>query len=612
MSCRFAWRQGIRSGHRNAYRSGGGEGCAKEAPIGRRRLATGSVVAVSLVATLVGLPAHAAQVTRSERFVASDGVSLQTYVGGEEPLVPRPVIVEFSPYRPGCCAQYAGPGYNYLQVHIRGTGDSDGRFDSLGPRTQADVVEVLDWACHQPWSNGTLGVFGFSASAITFYNSLHLSMPCVKAAVMWSGTQELYRDLLLPGGIPNSIPGLGVLGLIGGPALAATPARLRRDPAASGSTVGGLVDAGSNAALHQTLDQYWVERGMRGDVNHLPILIVDGFFDVESRGAFQTYQALRGDGAHLMVIGAHDGVPTGAGGIREAADAAWFDHYMMGIDNGIDASPRVQLWLADGDREDDLAGAFVRYDGTDWPIPGTRWGALALDATRSGTAHSLNDGSLSLGAPAVRTTQSYPTIPTLPSASDQPNTAIVGPNGVNALATAVPQLTETTLAEPLGLSYTTRPLSSSVLAAGPMSLELLLSSTASESDIWAVISDVSPDGLPHPVATGRLRTSFPSIDPARSLTDPQTGDIVQPYGIYSSKTPAAIGEQRRYFVEFWPIGNRFDAGHRIRLDIVGVSAASTPAGVAVNTVAVGGVGGSRLLFPVLPGSNLAEALGSSG
>jgi hypothetical protein len=29
--------------------------------------------------------------------------------------------------------------------------------------------------------------------------------------------------------------------------------------------------------------------------------------------------------------------------------------------------------LADGDREDDLAGHFVRYAADDWPVPGTRW-----------------------------------------------------------------------------------------------------------------------------------------------------------------------------------------------------------------------------------------------
>ena len=574
------------------------------------RRTVGMIAAAALVATLAGGTARAAQVTVAQRFVTSDGVSLQTFVGGEGSLSPRPVIVEFSPYRPGCCPVFAGPDYNYLQVHIRGTGDSDGRFDSLGPRTQKDVVEVLEWACHQPWSNGTLGIFGFSASAITFYNSMHLPLPCVKAAVMWSGTHDLYRDLLVPGGIPNAVPGLGVLALIGGPALAATPQRLARDPLATVDVAGGLADAFTNAATHQTLDAYWQERAFRGDVNHLPVLIVDGFFDVESRGAFQAYQALRDDGAHLMVIGAHDGVPAGAEGLREAADAAWFDHYLRGIDNGIEQTPRVQLWLADGDREDLLHGAYARYDGTDWPIPGTRWESLQLDATKSGTARSLNDGSLVLGESSSAATASYPTIPSWPGASDPPNTAIVGGNGVNALADAFPFLTETTLAEPLGLTFTTAPLASDVLSAGPLSLELQLSSTASETDIWALVSDVSPDRSPHPVALGRLRTSFPFIDESLSLTDPITGDVVQPYGIYAEKTSAGVGEQRRYFVEFWPIGNRFEAGHRIRLDIVGVSAVSTPAGLALNTVAVGGADGSRLLFPVLPGSSLIDALGS--
>jgi len=160
---------------------------------------TTSGLAIALVVSLAGVAAQAAQVTEDVRFTTSDGVSLLVKVGGEGSLeTARPVIVEFSPYRPDCCAAYGGADYNYLQVHIRGTGDSDGRFDSLGERTQEDVVEVLDWACHQPWSNGHLGIFGFSASAITIYNSLHFELRCVEAAVLWSGTHELYRDLLYP------------------------------------------------------------------------------------------------------------------------------------------------------------------------------------------------------------------------------------------------------------------------------------------------------------------------------------------------------------------------------------------------------------------------------
>jgi uncharacterized protein len=566
------------------------------------------VIGIAVLATTGGATAHAAQVSQNARFTASDGVSLQTTVSGEAPLQPRPVIVEFSPYGRGSGTLDPGPAYNSLLVQIRGTGDSDGRFDALGPRTQADVAEVLDWACHQPWSNGDLGLNGFSASAITIYNSLHLQLPCVRAAVLKSGTFELYRDLLWPGGISNMVPGLGVLGLIGAPATAQLPDRLQRAPSTTADLEAGLIDAGVQGGLdNPTLDDWWRERGFRGDVNHLPILMVDGFFDVESRGAFQAFQALRVDGAHLFVIGAHDGAPAGTdAGVGESR--AWLDRYVRQVPNGVENDPTVQLWMSDGSRESELAGRFARYDASDWPVPGTRWVPLALSPARSGSANSINDGTLSLTPPALATRQSYPEVTSLPSNTDPPNTAIVGPDGINQLAALFPPLTEMTLSEPLGLSYTTKPLTAPVLAAGPLDLDLRLSSTAPETRIWAVISDVSPDNVAHPLMVGRLLSSYPGIDRAQSLTDPATGDIVQPYGDYSAATPTPIGTQRLYHVEFWPIGNRFEAGHRIRLDLVGASAASKPGLPALDTIKLGGTDGSRLMFPVLPGSDLRAAL----
>jgi uncharacterized protein len=559
------------------------------------------VVAVVLGLAIAATSASAATTSQNIRFTASDGVSLQTTVTGQAPLAPRPTVVEFSPYGRDSGTFTPGPDYNFLLVQIRGTGDSDGRFDALGDRTQQDVAEVLQWACGQPWSDGSLALNGFSASAIMVYNSLHEPLPCVKAALLKSGTFELYRDLLWPGGIQNLAVGLGVLGLIGQPALAQGPARLQRNPASSADVAAGLADAGLSAGNHQTLDSWWQARGFRGDVNHLPILMIDGFFDVESRGAFQAYQALRGDGAHLVVVGAHDGAPAGTdAGVGEMG--AWLDHYVRGVDNGVETHPRVQLWLADGDREDDLAGRFVRYDGSDWPVPGTTWQSYALDATRSGTAHSINDGTLSSTPAAQATTQSYPTVPSSPGSTDPANTAIVGASGPNAFFSAFPPTTETTLAEPQGLTYTTAPFAADVLSAGPADLDVRLATTAPESDIWAVLSDVDPKGAAHPLTAGRLSTDYPDIDDSRSLHDPATGAVVQPYGVFDHKTPATVGQERLYHVEFWPVGNRFKAGHRLRLEITGVSAASSPGTPALDTVRVGGPDGSRLLFPVLPAS----------
>jgi predicted acyl esterase len=550
-------------------------------------------------------PAAAETTSVNARFTAGDGVELQTTLTGQAPIEPRPVIVEFSPYGRGSGTLDPGPAYNTLLVQIRGTGDSDGSFDALGPRTQADVAEVLRWACDQDWSNGTLGLNGFSASAITIYNSLHKRLPCVRAAVMKSGTYELYRDLLWPGGVSNFIPGAGVLALIGAPAIMQGLDRLARDPASGPAVLAGMLETGLNGVMHSTLDRWWRQRGFRGDVNHLPILMIDGFYDVESRGAFEAYRRLRDDGAHLYVVGAHDGAPAGTdAGVGESR--AWLDHYLRGADNGVTGHPRVQLWMANGDREDLLDGKFTRFDGDDWPIPKTRWASLSLDAAKSGTARSINDGSLVLGQPSASATQAYPAVSSLPSSSDPYNVAIVGGLGPNQISAMYPPSTEMGLAEPLALSYTTAPFATDVLAAGPASLNLNLSTTAPGTAIWAVLSDVWPDGSAHPVAAGRLLTDYPRVIRKRSLRS--HGRIVQPYGDYAHPDPATPGAARRYSVELWPIGNHFAAGHRLRLDILGSSAASKPGAPALNTVTVGAGSGSRLLFPVLPGSDLRDAL----
>ena len=167
------------------------------------------------------------------------------------------------------------------------------------------------------------------------------------------------------------------------------------------------------------------------------------------------------------------------------------------------------------------------------------------------------------------------------------------------MGAALPPSEETNTAEASGLSFTTAPLAAPLMAAGPLDLDVPLASTAPGAGIWAVVSDVWPDGSAHPLTVGRLLDSYPRIDPGRSLYDPRTGRLVQPYGLYDQQTPPAAGQQRLYHVELWPVGNRFEAGHRLRLDLVGASAASKPAASGVNTIRVG-AGGAVLEVPVLP------------
>ena len=120
------------------------------------------------------------------------------------------------------------------------------------------------------------------------------------------------------------------------------------------------------------------------------------------------------------------------------------------------------------------------------------------------------------------------------------------------------------------------------------------------------VQPVWPDGSAHPVATGRLRTSYPKLVEARTVRD-SAGEIVQPYADHSAKSYALPGQTREYHVEFWPVGNRFQAGHRLRLYLTGAATFMLPA-PNLNIASVGGATPSRLMLPVLPGSDLAAAL----
>lgn len=578
----------------------------------RARFATaisvGTGIVIALLAPGAAIADESAPVVVENRFTTDDGVELQTTLTSTGPVTAKPTVVEFSPYGDDSSSFDFGAEYNYLLVQIRGTGDSDGSFDALGPQSQADVVDVLEWACAQPFSNGRLGLAGFSASAIMLYNSWHTKLPCVEGAVLRSGTHELYRDLLVPGGIQNLLPAAGVLALIGAPALLQGADRLQRDPASTLDVLGGLFESGLNAGLlHPSLDQWWQQRGWRGDANDIPVLVMNGFFDVESRGAFQAFQALRDDGAHLLMAGGHDGWPTGTdGGAAEAT--AWFDHYLRDADNQVEQQPRVRLLMANGSREAYLDGDYVTREAADWPVPGTTWTPLHLSTEPSGTGGSLNDGTLAVASPKRNRAQSYVSLPTFPTMSDVPNAALVGASGLDALTGALPLLTDSSLAGLTGLGYTTEALRSDVDVAGPLALDLTLTTTTPGSGIWVVLSDVAPDGSSHPLTVGRLSTSYPGVDEEASLIDDH-GQVVQPYGDYTNADPPSLLESRRYQVELWPVGNQFRAGHRIRVQIMGTSLASRPEIPALNIVRIGGARGAKLLVPTLPGSDLATALG---
>jgi len=565
----------------------------------------------------------AATVTQRMDFTASDGTTLRFFISSSGTLRPRPLIVEFSPYAPtSFSAQFAappafghdfGPAYNHIEVNARGTGQSSGAWGPVGPRDQQDVAEFLAWACKQPWSNGHIGLYGFSASAIIIYNSLHLPLACVDAATLMSGTNDLYRDLLYPGGILNLAPAIVVGASVGLPLLADFPPAFFE-----GRPIPDMLDTGLGQigiyfnilAGHPTEDEFWQQRAMRplsgSSPNHFPVLADGSFYDPEPRGAFESVRQLRAAGvpARLITYGAHDGFPANTLGPFPEFQR-WLDHYLLGTDNGVEREPAVTLLLGNGGHDAFKHGDSTTLTGDGWPLPGTRWQPLFLDPARSGSARSANDGSLGTAAPPQAATQPYLDLASLPTATD-PTTWTIAAAGAASLFDALPLLTQLNSQEPLALTYSSAPLKSALDVAGPASLDLYVATALPADDLYAVLADVWPDGHATAVGVGRLRSFYPGVDRQRSVVD-QNGELVQPYGDYSDVQPALPLQTREYHIEFWPVGNHFPSGHRLRLYLLGVPLYTVPL-PGVNLVAIGGATPSRLLLPVAPGSDLAAAI----
>src|SRR3954451_22251797 len=60
-------------------------------------------------------------------------------------------------------------GYAVMLVDDRGTGASQGKWDSWGERTQLDYQDLLDFIQAQPWSNGSVATTGGSYMGITSF-----------------------------------------------------------------------------------------------------------------------------------------------------------------------------------------------------------------------------------------------------------------------------------------------------------------------------------------------------------------------------------------------------------------------------------------------------------
>lgn len=439
---------------------------------------------------------------------------------------------------------YVSHGYAYVHMDVRGSGNSEGEYEFLGPQEQDDYCAVIAWIAAQHWCTGKVGGVGQSYYAWSQWLMAVNKPPALKCICPYDGAVDIYRGVAYHGGVYGDFLNWWYGNLV-------RPNNFHRS--ANGQSGKKMKsDLGWDFTMRPTYDDWWKARSAYERLKdvEIPVLSIghQGKMGLHERGNILGYEEVRGP-KKLILTGAKDAFEAHDLFDKIEVHQEWikpfYDRYLKGIDNGYEENtPDVRLFAR---------GSNVWLQGSDWPRKDVVYTPYYLRKGPSGSVNSLNDGSLSLEAPAATegaTDYSYP----------DPNwhfgTAALGPQGPDPVVR--------------NLTFTTNALERDVTIAGHIVAVFHVASTNSDTDFFVKLTDQFPQdpadrakGL-QPVsmivAKGWLRASHREKDAVRT-TD------LRPFYTHTNPQPIEPGKIYAYEVEVLPAAHCFKAGHRIRLDL---------------------------------------------
>ena len=473
---------------------------------------------------------------RDLRAPMDDGAVLlaDRWVAREGADRPTPTVLVRSPYGR---RQFVGLLFGRLMAErglqvviqsVRGTFGSGGEFSPFDER--ADGLATLRWLRAQPWHDGPVGTLGpsylgFVQWAIADEDLAAMSIQ-VSASEFHSQTyagsslslETLASWLII---VAMQERRLGLLSMDRAlRRLSATIAELpltSLDEHITGAAIGWFQEAFASPLRD---DPYWVRRDHSTGVADVtaPVSFVGGWYDILLPWMLADYEALQAAGrAPRLTIGpwAHTSPGLSAEGERDGL--AWMRAHLLGDDRLVRPAP-VRIMVT-GER----SGGGWR-DLPSWP-PASVERSIYLDAGRA-----LRDRPGQSRGEGGDTYRYDPTDPT---------PALGGP----VLLERTPVIDNAPLeARADVLTYTGPVLQQTLEAIGHVSVELWLRASAPYFDVFARVCDVDAGGVSRNVCD-----AITSVAPGRAE---QTED-----GSWHVR------------LALWPIGHRFAAGHRIRLQV---------------------------------------------
>lgn len=501
---------------------------------------------------------YAVEIDPAVPMEARDGTVLMSFVGRPVGDGPFGVVMERTPYLRIDTANavfWASRGFIYVKQDIRGRGGSDGILD-MNAGQEEDGYDAVEWAAALPGSNGKVGMIGRSNPGLYAWYAAIADPPHLAAIAPVVATADPIRlvpyiDMVFS---PTIVPWLCYT------AVKETLSDMSDLDVVTAFNHLPVIEAAERAGCprrqfwddwfdHQYLDDYWRDLSIEARLDRVtvPVLGIAGWYD-DARGTIRNFvglDTLPDPPFQRMVMdpGAHKGIDyvNGDFGPRARIDhralqLRWFDHYLKGVDNGVDAEPPIDFFIM-GDNE-------WRQEH-EWPLARTRFTDFYLHSG-GGATGSGGDGTLD-------------TVP--PAASEPTDTFTYNPGDPTPYLVDAREL-ELGLNEDYAaihasrsdvLVFTSPPLEEEMEITGPMAATLYAATDAVDTDWYVMLLHVFPDGRAERIQEGVARARFRNGFDRPSLLEPDR--------VY------------RYDLDLWFTGMVIPPGHRLR---VAVSSALFP------------------------------------
>jgi putative CocE/NonD family hydrolase len=498
-----------------------------------------------------------------------DGVRLAADIYRPDREGKFPVLLSRTPYNKdgqrALAAYFAQNGYAAVVMDSRGLYASHGQWHPYVDEAQ-DGFDTQQWVGQQPWSDGKIGMFGTSYPGFTQLLPAPYRSAFVKAIMPVAAQSDNYGAIWSTNGIYHL-----ALALSWGPQQQAIAEEKPR-PAPSWVRVMNYLPLKSvmdmigvysqfveDTMTHENYDDFWRKMSIRDKYTEMdvPAFHITGWYDDLTHETIQNFTQMRKQSRseyarrwQKLLIG-----PWGHGirtdpkygemdfGPQMTTDSRalhlhWYDYHLKGVQNGLDQEAPIRIYVM---------GENVWRDEQEWPLARAKATHFFLHSNGSANTR-MGDGKLNDKTPAAEPSDKYVYDPRFPAPTYGGHGS--GGGGItpdSAFSINGPMDQRSIQQRNDVLVYSTDALTDDVEVTGEIDLNLFFSTDVRDTDFFATISDVYPDGHAVLITEGGVRARF-----RESFEKPT---LLTPNEVYKINIP------------IWETSNVFKKGHRIRLHV---------------------------------------------